>query len=100
MEKDAIVAILEGAVSLAGLLLVFVGFVYARGEAMASTRGDRFKHLARAGIAPFGISIWCAWICVSYLQGDLTLFRSAVLLFRADLIGTTLYAFLVLFVYL
>jgi hypothetical protein len=100
LEKDAIVAILGAAVSLAGLLLVFVGFVYARGEAMASRRGERFKNVARSGIVPFLVSIWCSWLCVSYLMGDLDLFRSAVLVFRADLIVTAWYAFIVLFVYL
>jgi hypothetical protein len=40
------VAALGAAVDRAGPLLVFVGFVYARGEAMASKRGDRFKNVA------------------------------------------------------
>jgi hypothetical protein len=100
LEKDAVVAMLGAAVSLSGLLLVFVGFVYSRGEELSSKRGDRFKNVARAGILPFAVSLLCAWICVTYLQGDLAVFRAIVLLFRGDLIVTALYAFIVLFIYL
>jgi hypothetical protein len=69
-------------------------------RALKSRRGERFKNVARSGIVPFLVSIWCSWLCVSYLVGDLDLFRSAVLVFRADLIITAWYAFIVLFVYL
>jgi hypothetical protein len=100
-SKDIAVAILGAVVALAGLLLVFVGFVYTRGESMASKRGDKFKNIARAGIVPFGISLACAWTCVTFLQArgsvDLTL---SVFLFRLDLIVSGLYAVIVLFVYL
>ncbi len=98
--KDLAVAILGAAVALAGLLLVFVGFVYARGEAMASKRGDRFKHVARAGIAPFLVSLGCAWVCVTFLEGDASALVPAILLFRADLVISAVYAAIVLFIYL
>jgi hypothetical protein len=82
------------------LLLVFVAFVYARGEAMATKRGDKFKHVARAGLAPFVMLLACTWLCLSYLQGDLAAYAIAVVLFRTVLVVTGLYAFIVLFIYL
>ena len=100
MEKDLVVAILDADVALAGLLLVFVGFVYSRGEALSGERGDRFQNVARLGVVPFGLSLWCAWLCVTYLSGDTTLARTVVVMFRSDLIVTALYACVILFVYL
>jgi hypothetical protein len=67
-SRDTVVAALGAAVDLAGLLLVFVGFVYARGEAMASKRGDRFKNVARGGMVTLVASLACAWFCVTFLQ--------------------------------
>jgi hypothetical protein len=100
LERDLLVAILETDVALAGLLLVFVGFVYSRGEELSSLRKAKFKNVARAGMIPFGLSLSCAWVCVSYLVGDAALARTAVTLFRLDLIVTAGYACFVLFAYL
>jgi hypothetical protein len=67
---------------------------------MATRRGDRFKHVARAGIAPLVVLLLCVWLCLSYLQGDSTVYGVAVVLFRTALVGTAIYAFIVLFIYL
>jgi hypothetical protein len=98
--NDLVATILEADVALAGLLLVFVGLVYSRGKELDSRTGNRFKIVARMGILPMGLSLWCAWICVNYLTGDVTLFRTVVIMFRSDLILTGFYALIVLFVYL
>ena len=98
--NDLVATILEADAALAGLLLVFVGLVYGRAEQLGSGRGNRFKHVARMGILPMGLSLWCAWVCVSYLSGDATLARTVIIMFRSDLLLTGFYAFIVLFVYL
>jgi hypothetical protein len=96
-----VAAILEADVAIAGLLLVFVGLVYKRGEEFSSRSGDRVKNVARLGMLPLGLSLWCAWVCVSYLSGgDARLLRTIIIMFRTDLISTALYASIVLFVYL
>jgi len=46
------------------------------------------------------LSLSCAWVCVNYLTGDVTLARTVVIMFRSDLILTGFYALIVLFVYL
>ena len=97
--NELVATILDADVALAGLLLVFVGLVYSRGEAY-SQGGNRYKNVARAGIVPMGVSLWCAWVCVSYLTGDVTLARTVIILFRSDLILTGVYALIVLFRYL
>jgi len=98
--NDLVATILEADVALAGLLLVFVGLAYGRAEELGSRPGNRFKHVARMGMLPMGLSLWCAWLCVNYLSGDVTLARTITIMFRSDLILTGLYAFIVLFVYL
>jgi len=47
-----------------------------------------------------GLSLLCAWVCVNYLTGDVTLVRTITIMFRSDLNLTGLYALIVLFVYL
>ena len=98
--NDLVATILEADVALAGLLLVFVGLVYSRGKEPGSRPENTFKNVARMGIVPMGLSLWCAWVSVNYLSGDVTLIRTITLMFRADLILTGLYACIVLFVYL
>ena len=93
-------AILDADVALAGLLLVFVGLVYNRAGELSSRSGDRVKNVARLGMLPLGLSLWCAWVCVDYLSGDARLLQTVIILFRSDLILTGVYAYIVLFVFL
>lgn len=86
--------------AIAGLLLVFVGLVYKRGEDLNNRRGERVKNVARLGMLPLGLSLWCAWVCVNYLSGDATQLRTVVIMFRSDLVLTGVYAYIVLFLYL
>ena len=97
--NELVATILDADVALSGLLLVFVGLVYSRGEAY-SQGGNRYKNVARMGMLPMVLSLWCAWVCVNYLTGDVTQARTVIILFRSDLILTGLYASIVLFVYL
>lgn len=98
--ENLVAAILEADVAIAGLLLVFVGLVYQRGEELSSRGGDRVKNVARLGILPLGLSLWCAWMCVNYLSGDARQLRTVIIMFRSDLIVTGVYAYIVLFFYL
>ena len=98
--EHLVAAILDADVALAGLLLVFVGLLYRQGEERSSRRGDRVKLVARLGVLPFGLSLWCAWVCVNYLSGDARLLRTVIIMFRSDLILTGLYACIVLLMYL
>ena len=97
---DLVATILEADVALAGLLLVFVGLVYSRGKELDSRGANQFKNVARIGMLPMALSLSCAWVCVNYLTGDVTLARTVVIMFRSDLILTGFYALIVLFVYL
>jgi hypothetical protein len=98
--KDTIIAIFGAASGLAGLLLIFVGFVYAKGDTVNPKRGDKFRNVARAGIAPFGLALVSAWWSLNYLQGDLSYYHWAVWSFRASVLVTGWYGFIVMFIYL
>jgi hypothetical protein len=67
-EKDIIIAIFGAAVGLAGILLVFVGFVYSHAETqpLADDR-KKFKLVAKIGLLPFLISLLCASLCLSWM---------------------------------
>ncbi len=56
-SKDLAVAILGAAVALAGLLLVFCGFLYAQADSFPSTTDDtlldKYKNAAKVGVIPF-----------------------------------------------
>jgi hypothetical protein len=99
-HREIVGIVLQTAVSLAGLLLVFVGFVYSRAESYATKRGDLYKNVARAGFIPFGLSLLCAWISLAYLEGGTSEYLMALVMFKVTLIATGLFAFVVLFMYL
>ena len=72
-SKDLVVAVLDAAVALAGLLLVFCGFLYSQADAFpAATTDDstinKYKNAAKFGIAPFGGCLLLAWIAGAWLR--------------------------------
>lgn len=66
--KDIIIAIFGAGVGLAGILLVFVGFVYSHAESQP-LEDDRkkYKLIAKIGLVPFLVSLLCASICLSWM---------------------------------
>jgi hypothetical protein len=100
--REAATSVFGVANDLAGLLLVFIGYVYARGEGFRNVRhGDQFKHVAKAGIVPFVTLLVCSWFALNYIQGGATVdYQIAMFLFRASIALIAWYAFVVLFVYL
>ena len=69
--KDIVTAIFGAAVGLAGILLVFVGFVYSHAEAQPLL-GDRqkFKRVAKVGLLPFLNCLICAALCLNWMSSQ------------------------------
>ncbi len=86
--------------SLAGLLLVFVGFVYAHAETFETRRGDVYRYVAKAGLVPFLASLVCAWLCLDSLMGNAGLVGPSILAFRLTLLGVALYGAIALLFFL
>jgi hypothetical protein len=66
--KDIVIAIFGAAVGLAGILLVFVGFIYSHAETidLADTR-QKYKVVAKLGLIPFLISLLSASLCLNWM---------------------------------
>lgn len=85
-------AFLGASAALAGLLLVFIGFLYARGEGYANVRrGDLFKNVAKVGVLPFLVTLACASLSAEWFLGSAWAYDWAVWLFRIGLIATEVY---------
>jgi hypothetical protein len=69
--KDTIVAVFGAAVGLAGILLVFVGFVYSRVETFdLADQRDKFRFVAKCGIAPFLVALASATLCLRWMTNQ------------------------------
>jgi hypothetical protein len=67
-SNDAsVAAVLGGAVSLAGLLLVFIGFLFSQiTTAMSDPRQAHYRRAARFGLIPFCAALALAIVAASY----------------------------------
>jgi hypothetical protein len=99
-QKDTIVAVLGASAALAGLLLVFIGFVYARGESYETRRGNRFKIVAKIGVVPFLVTLACAWFCLEWLTGTQGAYSWSIGFFKLGLVTTAIYGAITLLFYL
>ena len=99
-QKDTIAAILGASAALAGLLLVFVGFVYARGESYETKRGDKFKLIAKFGVVPFLVALACTLSSAEWMLGHRDLFVCSIRLFQCSVVLTAAYGSAVLLFFL
>jgi uncharacterized membrane protein len=69
-EKDVILAVLGSDIAIAGLVLVFAGFLITKAESFEGSKyGDKYNWLAVYGLVPIVVSLAAAWMCVDALQG-------------------------------
>ena len=96
--QDVLRAIIAPAVSLAGLLMVFVGFLLNRAEATGlPRRTDSLKRAAKWGLVPMALALLCAGLSVLAMTMSFNLQPVVVVLFEGALVITGAYAFYVLF---
>ena len=70
IEKDVILAVLGSDIGIAGLVLVFAGFLVTKADSYEGSRsGDKFNWLAVVGLLPILAALASAWMCVDALQG-------------------------------
>lgn len=102
MESQIISTILGSSVALAGILLIFVGFVYSRTETFERTdRIQRYRVVAKLGLIPFMLALVSAWLCLNWLGSpSVDLYNYAVLVFRTCLVLTGSYGVIALLFYL
>jgi hypothetical protein len=92
-HKDIASAILSGSLSLAGVLLIFFGAVYARSEQYAHTGGRYFAKLFhKLGLLPFLSALMSSLTSLHWmLTGQDVWFGWCVKLFQVTVIVTGLY---------
>jgi hypothetical protein len=67
-DKDEALAILQAAIAIAGLILVYSGFVLAKGAGLSDVRKqEKFQRLAKWGLVPVIVSLFCALMAVRAL---------------------------------
>jgi len=70
-SKDIVIAIFGAAVGLAGILLVFVGFVYSHAETQPlKDDREKFKIVAKIGLLPFLVCLSCAFLCLVWMSSS------------------------------
>ena len=95
--KDIVVAVLGASVGLAGLLLIFCGFLFAQSASFpkATTPDaviDRYRSIGHLGTIPFLASLALAGVCLWWLLcPSLWLFRTCWIGFIVLLVGTGVY---------
>ena len=69
-DRDTILAVLQSEISLAGLLLVFVGFLLSKAADLESEYGKWPKRLAAATAGAALINLALSYTCIRALQGS------------------------------
>ena len=98
MDKEVALAVMGGALAIAGLLLVFIGFITAKADQTYNTaRGARFLWVARAGLIPLLASLACCLLSVWSVQGAAWSGNHLLDLLKLTLAITALYAIIATF---
>ena len=96
-SKDIIIAVFGASVALAGLLLIFVGFVFSQGASFPPETTDdkliqRYERAGKMGMVPFVLALTEATLCLFWLLAeDHSLYVGAMLGFFLLLALTALY---------
>jgi hypothetical protein len=68
-ERDTILAVLQSDIAIAGLVLIFSGFLFSRAAEYDTRYGDKFRWLASAGMVPVLAALAGAWLCIGAIEG-------------------------------
>jgi|KBSMisStandDraft_5_1062788.scaffolds.fasta_scaffold52882_3 hypothetical protein len=92
-DREVIEAVLGSDIAIAGLVLVFAGFLLTKAESFRGSRaGDVYSWLAVAGLAPIVASLVAAWMCIDGLQGGKWEAEHALLMLKIAIALTGGYA--------
>jgi hypothetical protein len=93
MEKDTALGVLAAVLAIAGLLLVFCGFLVGKAANMSNTsRATKFTVLAKLGAFPLFLSFFSAWVCVMAVERNPWAVAHGLLLFKISLVITAFYS--------
>jgi hypothetical protein len=103
--KDVVLAVLGASGALAGLLLIFSGFIFSQAASFPTTVPDavtsRYQKAARAGVYPFlGFLLTTILCTVWLLHPNSYTYWASVLLFIGLVVGTGIYGAVAVYRYL
>jgi hypothetical protein len=78
--------------ALAGILLVFAGFLIAKGDSFKTRLGDKYKWLAFSALIPVLIAIALSWLSIDALEGCQWAMYHLLTVLKIQLAFTALYA--------
>jgi hypothetical protein len=97
-DKDVALGILQAAIAIGGLLLVFIGFLLARGDREDLARVRRkIRLVAIAGLIPFVAALICSWQSIWAIQGASGSALYLFCTFKIVLVLTLIYAIMATF---
>lgn len=101
-DKDEALAILQAAIAIAGLVLVYSGFVLAKAGGMENTRrAKKFERLAQGALVPVISALFCSVMGVRALLpghfGSAWASNSLLGVFELVLVLTAAYAIIAAF---
>ena len=93
IERDIILAVLGSDIAIAGLVLIFAGFLATKAESFeGNMSGDKYSRLAVVGLLPIVFSLASAWMCIDGLQGGVWEANHSLLMLKMVLALTGSYA--------
>lgn len=104
-HKDVILAVLGSSVAIAGLLLIFTGFLFTQAAVFPPTTADsiieKFRNGARLGVVPFLAALVVSAVSFLWLLCPGTLlYQTAVIGFLVVLFGTAAYGIVTILYFL
>jgi len=70
MERDVWLGLLGAILGVAGLLLVFCGFLFTKADSLEPIRGDKYRLWAKLGIIPLTAAFLSAYVCSLAIGGN------------------------------
>lgn len=92
VDQNTILAALQSGIALAGLLLIFSGFLFTKAASYDTRRGDKFKRLAQCTLIPILAALVLSWISLEALEGSMWAAENLVLCLRITLGVTAIFA--------
>jgi hypothetical protein len=92
MGNDVWVGFLSAILTVAGLLLIFCGFLFQKAEGYDTTRGDKYKLWAKLGVIPLIASFASAWVCTLAIGGNGWAIAHGFLIFNIALALSAVYS--------
>lgn len=69
-DRDTILAVFQAGIALAGLLLIFSGFLVSKAAGYETNRGKKYKNLALVTLIPVLGALLLSWLSVDAAEGN------------------------------